>query len=317
MTKTNSRIPLWVSSALAGLCLAYSFACHWLGFLSESKVNRLSMLLVFGGLLTFLVYLFIRWAIPCLTADLSRRFGLLIAGVALTIALAAIALMTIRFPETWLVNAQASSRLWVVGLFMADFMDLAGLIFSLGLILASALMHRKALIGAAPRLARVLFPLPLFFLLTIILNLVVATNDRSSAMNTLARMPSNDLIGLDEGSRTFKENIRVDAVFFTHYMGWRLIAPKELVASLRLDRDQTLIRWGRIASIRYASYPGSLSPAEMEALFAEPYVNVENGSGKRFIAVLADDPNHQVCLRVNGDFIFIVPVILSPVCVSQ
>ena len=312
----NNSLHFWLISIITGLFFAYSISCHWLGFLQESKINRLILILVFGGLCSFIAYLFIRWGFKFLNELVTPKWIILDSGIALVGALVLTIVFSFLYTNLQTQSSQIISRFWLVGLYFSDFLSLASLLFTLGLILIF-IITRKYDLARIPQLFPLIFPLPLILFICILCNLVVASNDPLSTFNQLVRLPSNSLIGLDQGSRTFKENIRVDAVFFKHYAGWTLIAPKDLLLDLRLNRDVTLLRWGRIASINFAAYPVELSDDEMKDLLSRPAEKVENGLGQRYVAILENDPNHQVCLRVNADLIFIVPVSLSPVCQNR
>jgi hypothetical protein len=313
MKKVKNNLHFWLISVIIGLYFAYSISFHWFGFLQESKINRLSLILLFGGLCSFIAYFFIRWGFKFLHELVTPKWIKLVSGIALAGALVLTFVLSFSFTKLQTQSSEVISRFWLVGLYFSDFLSLASLLFALGLI-SIFIITRKYDLARIPRFFPLIFPLPLILLICILFNLVHASNDQLSTINQLIRLPSNSLIGLDQGSRTFKENIRVDAVFFKHYAGWTLIAPKDLLLDLKLNRDGTLLRWGRIASITFAAYPFELSDDEMNDLLSRPSEKVENGLGQRYVAILENDPNHQVCLRVKADLIFIVPVSLSPVC---
>jgi len=311
-------------SLAAGVCLAYSLACHWLGFLSESKINRVSMLLIFGVFFSFLVFQIVKWGTGFLLENLPSTIFYSCLAAALIIAGVLWWILNPSF-ENPLISSQAeqagaqtlTARLWLIGLELSDFVNLTVILFLGELAISSTVRNWQTVVRIIPKLFPLFSPLVLILWLSVILNLGLLITTNQGLTNKLTKLPSNSLIGLDEGSRTFRQNIRVYTVFFTYYPGWTLYVSQDLSGKLRLNYDNLLTRWGRIAAIESVSYPYQISEQEVHDLASYKQVNVENGTGLRYIAILEEEPSHKICLRRNGNFIYIIPISLSPVCESR
>jgi len=206
--------------------------------------------------------------------------------------------------------------LWI-GLKLSDFLNLTGLLL-IGEITVSILASRwKLILPIIPRWLAVFFPLGMLLLVGIAANLAISAKGKLGTLNNLAPLPANGLIALDEGSNTFYENIRVYTILFENYQGWTLITPADLLKKLDIGADGKLKRWGRLAAVENFDYPTDLSMQEMQNLLALKNVNVENGTGLEYIAILEGDSNQKICLRTYVNNVFIVPVSLSPVCESK
>jgi hypothetical protein len=312
------------TSLLGGFCLAYSVICHWFGFLAESKINRLEMLVVFGAVFIFLSWQLVKYAFGILPGRISRARLYWLIGAAVAAA-GAVGLLVLPATQNRLIAAQmpagaaltSALRLLWVALKLSDFASLAGL-FLIGEVTFSILAGRWKLILPVMRggLA-VFFPVGLLLLVGVLSNLAISATSQLGALNKLSPLPANDLIALDEGSNTFSENIRVYAVFFENYPGWTLVTPAALLDKLDVDAGGRLKSWGRIKTIFTFDYPAALSDREMKNLLAYKNVNVENGSGLHYIAILEKDASRKVCFRTYQGSVFVVPVSLSPVCESK
>jgi hypothetical protein len=311
---------LWLASLGAGLCLAYTAMCHWFGFLSASKNTRLEMFLVFGAIFIFLSWRFLKWGFGFLFENLSlRRFYIFLAA-AVVIAGGVVLFVLPAFVNA-LISSQAQPagtltttlKLLSTALTLSDFVSLAGLLFFAALFLSTVVSRWKLVSRAGPRLLAVFFPLGILLLVCVAANVVLGTMDKGGTYPPLAPVSSNSLLSLDASL----PNIRVYTVFFENYAGWTLVAPANLVSKLKINASGELKTYGRIGSIINADYPADLTDQEMQDLLALKNIDVDNGSGLHYIAILKGDPNRKICLRKYGNDVFVVPVSLSPICGSK
>jgi hypothetical protein len=312
------------TSLVGGFCLAYSVICHWFGFLAESKINRLEMLVVFGAIFIFLSWQLVNYAFGIFPGRISRARFYLFLGVAVAVA-GAVGLVVLPSTQNPLISAQipasagptSTMRLLWMALKLSDFASVAGL-FLIGEVTLSILASRlMVILPVIPRGLAVFFPLGLLLLVGVLSNLVISATGQLGALNKLSPLPANGLIALDEGSNTFSENIRVYAVFLENFQGWTLVTPADLLDKLDVDAGGRLKSWGRIKTIVTVDYPAALSDQEMNNLLDYKNVNVDNGTGLHYVAILKDDPSHEICFRTYKATVFVVPVSLSPVCVSK
>jgi len=318
-----SKAELWIlpASLATGSCLAYSTICHWFGFLSNSKINRLEMLLVFGVIFLFLSWQLLKRGSIIRFVKISRRKIYLFIGAAVVVA-AAVALFVLPPSQNSLISSQTKPdglissplRLLWIGLRLSDFASLAVLLF-LGEVILSTMVNAWGLIlPVLPRLSPVLFPLVLILLASVVANVVISATDSVGMLHQLTPLSSNGMIALDEGSNTFLKNIRVYTILFENFEGWTLITPRALSDKLEINSASKLRRWGRVGSVVTYDYPTDLSSQAEKDLLALKNVTVENGEGVQYIAILVNDPNRKICFRTYEDIVFIVPVSLSPIC---
>jgi hypothetical protein len=204
-----------------------------------------------------------------------------------------------------------------LGLKLSDFVNLAGLLLISEAAFSILASCWRSILPIIPRWLAVFFPLGMLLFVGILANVVISATGNLGTLNRLTPLPSNGLIALDEGSYTFLENIRVYTVLFEHYQGWTVVAPADLLNKLDIDSGGKLKTWGRIKSIVNVDYPAALSDQEMNNLLTLKNVNVENGLGLHYTAILESDSSQKICFRTYKDTVFIVPVSLSPVCESK
>jgi hypothetical protein len=324
MNLNKAGLRIMFASLVGGFCLAYSVACHWFGFLSESKINRLEMLVIFGAIFIVLCWLLVKYGAEIVFDRISRARFYLLLGVAVVVA-GAVAQVVLPSTQNRLISAQipvgasltSTTRLLWMALKLSDFASVAGLLF-IGEVAFSILASRwKYILPIIPRWSAVFFPLGLLLFVGVISNLVISATGKLGALNNLAPLSANGLIALDEGSNTFLENIRVYTILFEHYQGWTLITPADLLKKLDFEAGGKLKSWGRIKSIVTVDYPAALTNQEMNDLLALKNVNVENGTGLHYVAILEDDASRKICFRTFQETVFIVPLSLSPVCESK
>jgi hypothetical protein len=312
------------ASLVGGFCLAYSTACHWFGFLSASKFNRLEMLFVFGVISFFLSWQVLKIGRGIFLKSISWARFYLFLGAALVIA-GAVALVFLSSTQDRLIDSQIKMggslttilRLLWVGLKLSDFVSMAGLLLIGEIIFSNLVSGWRLILPIITRGLAVFFPFGLLLFVGVCTNLVISATGNLGTLNKLSPLSGNGLIALDEGSTTYLENIRVYTILFEHYQGWVLIAPADLLNMLNLDADGKLKTWGRISSIVAVDYPAALSGQEMNDLLALKNENVENGTGLHYIAILEGDANRKICLRTYKENVFVVPVSLSPICESR
>jgi hypothetical protein len=312
------------TSLVGGFCLAYSAACHWFGFLSASKINRLELLFIFGAIFIVFSWQFLKYGSGIFLKEVSRPRFYLFLGASLVIA-GVITLVVLPSSQNRLISSlisgnatlTASTRVLWIGLKLSDFICLAGLLLIVEIALSILAGRWKWLLPIISRWLAVFFPLGLLMFAGVVANLTISATGKLGTLNKLTLLPENGLIALDEGSNTYSENIRVYTILFKNYQGWTLVTPVDLVDKLDIDAGGRLKSWGRIGSIVTVNYPTELSDQEMKDLLALKNVNEENGSGLHYVAILEDDSARKICFRTHKETVFIVPVSLSPVCESR
>ena len=282
------------------------------------------MLVIFGAIFIVLCWLLVKYGAEIVFERISRARFYFLLGVAVVVA-GAVGLLVLPAPQKRLVAAQipagagltSTTHLLWMALKLSDFVSVAGL-FLIGEGMLSILASRwKLILPVIPRGLAVFVPLGLLSLVGVLANLVISATGQLGALNKLSPLPANGLIALDEGSNTFSENIRVYAVFFENYQGWTLVTPAALLDKLDVDAGGRLKSWGRIKTIVTFDYPAALSAQEMKNLLAYKNVNVENGEGLHYIAILENDASRKVCFRTYQGSVIVVPLSLSPVCESK
>jgi hypothetical protein len=320
MKRYKSVFVIWTANLGAALCLAYSTMCHWFGFSSESKNNRLELLLIFGAIFFFLSWWVLKSWSAALFANISRQRLYLFLGAAAVIA-GAFGLLVLPPSQNALFSGHAqpgetlttTMRLLSIGLKLSDFASLAGLFFFGEMILSKAVSCWGLITGVFPRLLAVFFPLGAVLLIGLLANLIIPAPDQAGMSSRLKPLSSNDLLAVDAALR----NIRVDTIFFENYAGWTLVAPADLLDKLKINISGELISYGRIGSIVTMDYPADLSDQEMKELRALKNVDVDNGSDLHYIAILENDANKKICLRTHKNEVFIVPISFSPICENR
>jgi hypothetical protein len=315
---------VWPASLGAGFSLAYTTTCHWFGFLSVSKIHRLELLVVFGAIFVFLNWQLLKHGTGKFLENISLRRVYLFLAAAVVIA-GVITLVGLPLSQNSLISGQTqtdgtltpTTRLLWMGLKLADFTSLVSLVF-IGEVLLSLLSGCwKSLLPVIQHGLAVFFPVGLLLGVGVVANVAISVTGQLGTLNKLTPLSANGLIALDEGSNTFMENIRVYTILFEHYQDWTLVTPADLLQKLEINAGGRLKRWGRIKSIMTVDYPAALSDQEKNDMLALKHVNVENGLGLHYIAVLEDDSTRKICFRTYQKIIFIVPVSLSPICESR
>ena len=320
MKPNKSAFVIWTVSLGAGLCLAYSTACHWFGFLSGSKNIRLELLLILGAIFFFLSWSVLKSWSGSLITNISKQRLYLFLGAGAVIA-GVLGLWVLSPFQNSLFSGQAQPgeplpttvRLLSTGLKLSDFASLAVLFFFVAMILSTAVSRWGLISRVFPRLLAVFFPLGAVLLIGLLANLVIPAPDQAGMSSRLKPLSSNGLLALDAALR----NIRVDTIFFENYPGWTLVAPADLMDKLKINISGELITYGRVGSIVTMNYPADLSEQEMKELRPLKNVDVDNGSDLHYIAILANDPDKKICLRKYENEVFIVPVSLSPICENK
>jgi len=311
---------VWPVSLGAGFSLAYSTACHWFGFLSASKINRLEMLLAFGVIFTILSWQLLKRGYGILFGKLSRKKFYWYLGVALVIAGTA-ALFGLPPLQNSLIPQQGGNlttimRFMAAGLRVADFISLAGLLLPGEALLTTIVNNWGPITGFIHKAATVSPALGIVLVFCVLANLYVSVKDKEGSLRQLKPLPSNSLLSL-VWTKAYMEKARGYTLFFEHYPGWTLVAPAGLLDKMGINAADKLVRWGRLVSVVNADYPTGLSRQEMQDLLALRNVNIENGSGLQYIAILEEDSDRNICLRTYKNNVLIVPVSLSPICESK
>jgi hypothetical protein len=314
---------VWPASLCAGFSLAYSIACHWFGFLSASKINRLEMLLGFGVIFSNLSWKLIKRGSGPFFEKISRRRFYLYLGAAVVIGGAA-ALFVLPLSQNSLITQQAQQGgaltptvrfLWI-GLKLADFASLTGLLVVSAAIFTTVVNRWGAITRFLQKMVFVSPVLVIVLIACLATNLYISASDKEGTLHQLKPLPSNSLLSL-VWTKAYMKKARGYTILFENYPGWTLVAPIDLLEKMGINKTDKLQRWGRLGSVVNADYPTDLSIRDVQGLLALKNVHVDNGAGLQYVAILEGDSNRNICLRTYKNNVFIVPVSLSPVCVSK
>jgi hypothetical protein len=320
MKLNKAGLWVWPASLGAGFSLAYSTACHWFGFLSASKTNRVEMLAGFGVIFSVLCWLFLKRGPGIFSAKISWRQFYAYLGAALVVAgAAAVFVLPLAQNPLILQQAQAGGTLTTItrflwmGLKLTDFVSLAGLLLIVEITLSVIVSHWGSILHFIRREASVSPAMGIVLVFCLLANLYFSTTDKQGTLRHLKPLPSNSLLSL-VWTKGYMKKARGYTLLFENYPGWTLVAPGSLLQKMGINDTDGLKRWGRLGSVVTVDYPTDLSKQEMQALSVLKRVTVENGSGLHYIAILQGDTNRNICLRTYKNDVFMVPVSLSPVC---
>jgi hypothetical protein len=319
MKLNKARIWVWTASLGAGFCLTYSVACHWFGFLSAAKSDRLELLVAFGAIFCLLSWQLLKRAAGFFSEKMTGKKFYLFLGAALLIAAVA-AVFVLPLSQISLIPQPPQTRIlrWMwIGLRLADFVSLACVLLLVEVILSLNENQRASIASFIHRKTTVSPVLGIALIFCLSANLYISVINKTGMLHHPQPLSSNSLLSLAWNQPYVGTKVRAYALLFEHYQGWTLVAPAHLLDVMGIDQSDELKRWGRIGNVITADYPTVLSTQDMQALLNLKKVNVNNESGLRYTAILVGDSSRKVCLRTYTNRIFFVPVSLSPICENR